>query len=156
VSEDGEDTYVEGYVLLDGEEALTDNWHGDHPPARALIWKNESEFSIFPQVPAPTTFTDFGKMVAQAPAWPKAAETSGGDHADSEPESDTAWPIPEHVEPPVLSPAQVPVDPTKVFGYGCPTYDPSRYQECPYEMRGTVFQASPIRVHLDFVPRLLQ
>jgi hypothetical protein len=91
-------------MLLDGEKTLADDWHEEHPPAHTLIWKNCVEFMIFPQVPAPTSFAALDQMMAQAPAWPKTAVPS--DDADSKPDSDTAWPIPEHIVS--RNPVQVP------------------------------------------------
>jgi hypothetical protein len=64
--------------------------------------------------------------------------TTVSEDTDSERESDTAWPIQKHVAPQetlVMSSVIVPVDPTKVFVYGCPTIDPIIGQEWPYKSR---------------------
>jgi hypothetical protein len=133
VCEAGEDTDAEEYVLRDWEETLTDDWHEERRPECTLIWKNGIEFLIFPPVPAPTSFVAFDQMGAHARVWSKPAELS--DDTDSGPDSDTAWLIPERVVAPGLSSVSVLIDPTKVFGYGCPPIDLRQYQEHPYARR---------------------
>jgi hypothetical protein len=51
---------------------------------------------------------------------PLSGRRCGSQDANSEPESD-GFPIPEHVAAQEPSSVIVPVDPTKVFGYGCPS-----------------------------------
>jgi hypothetical protein len=89
VGEAGEDTDAEEYVRLDGEERSSVDWNEDHLPERTLIWRNSSEFSIFPPVSTPMSFAMFGQEVAQTPVWPNIAPVNEQD-ADSGPDSATA------------------------------------------------------------------
>jgi hypothetical protein len=122
IAEAGDDTDSEEYVVRDGEETLDDDWHMDHPPECTYLWKNGAEFSIFPSDPVPTSFAAFGRMLVQTMTWANVMHPVVDHESESKLESKSGFPIPEHVARLEPKPASVPADPTKAFGYGCPSF----------------------------------
>jgi hypothetical protein len=131
----GEDTGNEEYTLADDGETLEADWMARQPPERTQLGKNGDEFSICPPISEPSSRTAFGQMAEHQ--MPTSTKTSVSEEADSEPESGIAWPIPEHVTRPEHIPSCVTalVDPTTIFGYGCPTTSQTMPTEGVYQNR---------------------